>query len=170
MQKKKVKINILDFLIIAIVVLCVTGALLRGYMAKNDAKLNTQEVVVEFEIKNIQSESEKCFVEGSSVYLEDFECDFGTIYKMQPATKAKYYSQNTVLGRVDPSWCEDGSKIDLKGSIVCKGTMTANGGFKLDGSQYLAPGKPVGISVRSDIPISGTITITDITLKSEYNK
>ena len=170
MQIKKFKINILDLLIILIAGLCITGAFLRGYKAQTDEKLNNQDIVIEFKIKNIQKESEKCFTKDSPVYLEDFACDFGTLYGDVRVTKAKYYTQKTSTGEVKISYSEDGSQIDLEGAILCKGTITKEGGFKLDGSQYLAPGNVVGISILNDLPIAGAVTITDITLKSEYDE
>lgn len=164
MQKKKIRINILDFLIIAIVLLCICGAIFRGYMKDRDDKLNTKEVVIEFKISDIQGESAQFFETNAPVYNEDFDCPMGKIYSLDSPRIAKGY-EHTGKGTVQTVYSDIG-RIDLTGTIVCSGTMTKEGGFKLDGAQYLAPGKMVKISVPK---LSGSILITDITLKSEYD-
>ncbi len=90
MGNKKIRVNILDFLIVAMVILCIAGAVLRGYVEKRDAKLDTKEVVVEFRISDIQTASIAAFIPGSAVYNEDFDCSMGEIYKMSPSHPAKY--------------------------------------------------------------------------------
>lgn len=160
MQKRRLKVNVLDFLIVAMVVLCVAGAFLRGYIKNHDNKLETTVATVSFKISNIQEASAQYFADGAKVHCETYDCDMGKIVGDVEITPAAYYVEDGNGGVVKVSSVLD--RIDMTGTIECEGTMTKDGGFKLDGAQYLAPGTSVLIALPM---INANILITDITMK-----
>ncbi len=160
MQKKKLKVNILDFLIIAIVILSIAGAFLRAYTERMDDKLNTTVATVSFKISNIQAASAKYFKSGANVHCETYDCDMGTLVGEVVTSPAAFYVEDGFGGIVKTYSASD--RIDLEGKIECSGTMTKEGGFKLDGSQYIAPGTSVTIFLPQ---IAASVLITDIRIK-----
>ncbi|MBQ8837169.1 MAG: DUF4330 family protein [Clostridia bacterium] len=157
MQKKKFRINILDFLIIALVVLCIVGAALRGYIMKGDDKLDGDVAVISFKIENIQAESADCFKDGDTVYWPAYECDFGTLVGDIEYTDAVYYVEDD--GQIFELTLDDHSRIDVRGTIECKGNFNKDGSFSLNGNKYIAPGTYAYLYFTS---IHANVVITDI--------
>lgn len=158
MQKSKLRFNILDFLIIALLVLCIVGALLRGLNKTTDEKLQVDKAIITFKISNIQEASAKLFAEGMPVYSNSLGCELGKMTGEVETPPAVYYVEDGSEVREAHSAT---GRIDLIGNIECEGTMTKDGGFKLDGSQYLAP----GMTTYASLPqIDVEILITDITM------
>ena len=158
MSKRKLRVNILDFLIVAAVVLCIAGALLRGGVKSTDEKLETQTAVITFKVSNVQSASQYCFRDGDKIYSQSLGCDMGRIVGEIKATPSVYnYEQN---GEIFKAYSEAG-RVDLVGTFECVGQMSESG-FLMGGTQYIAP----GMTTYAYLPnINVNILITDITLK-----
>ena len=159
MQKRKLRFNILDFLVLVIVILVIVGAVLRGYIKNTDEKLEVDKAIITFKINNIQAASAQHFAAGTPVYSYSLGCDLGKMVGDVVVTPAAYYVEDD--GKVVKAYSQSG-RIDLVGTIECEGTMTKDGGFKLDGSQYFAPGMTTSASLPQ---IDAHILITDITMK-----
>ena len=136
MAKKKFRINILDFLILAVVILCIAGALLRGGVKTTDEKLETQTAVISFAIFNVQ----------------------GRIVGEIEATPSVYYVEKD--GEIVRAYSDIG-RVDLRGTFECEGQMSESG-FLIGGTQYIAP----GMTTYAYLPnINANIMIMDVTLK-----
>ena len=158
MSKRKLRVNILDFLILAVVVLCIAGALLRGGAKNTDPKLETQTAVITFQVSNVQSASQYCFKEGDKMYSQSLGCDMGRIVGEITATPSVYYYEEN--GEIIKAYSEAG-RVDLVGTFECEGQMSESG-FLMGGTQYIAP----GMTTYAYLPdINVNILITDITLK-----
>lgn len=159
MEKRKFRVNVLDFLILAVVVLCIVGVFLRGGARETDEKLETLTAIVSFKISNVQSETARYLSDGDSVYSESLGCDFGKIIgdsiTLSPAVS--YVEHN---GKIIKTNSKTG-RVDIRGSIECTGQMSESG-FLLGGTQYIA----TGMTTYAHMPkVSAIIQITDIRLK-----
>ena len=158
MAKKKFRINILDFLILAVVILCIAGALLRGGVKTTDEKLETQTAVISFAIFNVQSASQECFAEGDRMYSESLGCDLGRLVGEIEATPSVYYVEKD--GEIVRAYSDIG-RVDLRGTFECEGQMSESG-FLIGGTQYIAP----GMTTYAYLPnINANIMIMAVTLK-----
>lgn len=157
MQKNKFRINILDFLIIILVLLCAAGAFLRVYTKNNDGKLDMQTATIEFLIQDIPTESQYAFGEGDVLYCYDFERELGTLVGDLVVEDAVYYDvlESAEIKRSTSS----GERIDVRGTFVCKGSKTENGEFAIGGTQYIAPNMSLGVAFPN---IKEIILITDV--------
>ncbi len=157
MNKRKLRINILDFLIVAAVVLCIAGALLRGGAKRTDEKLITQTAVITFQVSNVQEASQYCFADGDRIYSQSLGCEMGRIVGAVKATPAVYYYEEN--GVITKAYSESG-RVDLVGTFACEGQMSESG-FLMGGTQYIAP----GMTTYAYLPnINVNILITDIDL------
>ena len=159
MEKRRFRFNILDFLVLIVVVLCIVGAVLRGYTKTTDEKLEVDKAIITFKINNIQEASAQYFAEGTEVYSYSLGCDLGKMVGEVEVSPAVYYVEHD--GKIVKAYSDTG-RIDLIGKIECEGPMTKDGGFKLDGSQYFAPGMTTSASLPQ---IDANILITDIKMK-----
>ena len=157
MEQKKFRVNILDFLIIALVVLCIVGAVLRIYAKNSDVKLTGQTATVSFLIQDIQSESKDAFKSGDRIYSEELECELGKLLGNVVATDAVYYDSSD-NAEIVKSY-SNGLRVDVRGKFICKGTMTESSGFAVNGTQYIAPNMSISVSFPN---IKAIILITDV--------
>jgi len=157
MEKRKLRFNVLDFLIVAVIILCVVGVLLRGGVKTTDEKLESQTAVVSYLVQNIQSASQHCFQAGDRIYSQSLGCDMGRLIGKVEVTPAVYYAEDD--GAITKTY-SNGDRIDLRGQFECEGKMSESG-FSIDGTQYIAP----GMSTYAYLPnINVTILITDVTV------
>lgn len=158
MSKRKFRVNILDFLILAVVALCIAGAFLRGGAKTTDEKLKTQQAEISFVVYNVQSASQHCFHDGDKIYSQSLGCDMGRLVGEVVATPAVYYYDRN--GEIIKTFSE-GDRVDLSGTFACEGQMSESG-FLIDGTQYIAP----GMTTYAYLPnINVNILITDVRLK-----
>ena len=159
MEKRRFKVNVLDFLILALVAIVIVGAFLRANVKQNDEKLVTQTAVLSFKISNVQSASAKYFKDGDPVYSDSLGCAVGTLIGDSiAATPAVSYVERggEIIKTVSAL-----NRVDITGEILCEGQMSESG-FLLGGTQYIAP----GMSTYACLPeINAYILITDIRIK-----
>lgn len=137
MAAKKFRINILDFVIFAVVVLCIAGGFLRSGKKSTDEKLETQTALISFSISNVQAASVDCFEDGDLVYSESLGCNMGRIVgESIVATPAILYIEDDGAVVEAVSGLE---RVDIVGSFISEGKMSESG-FLIGGTQYIAPG------------------------------
>lgn len=160
MKKTKFRVNILDFLILAVVALCIVGAIWRGGVKTTDEKLETQTAVVSYFISNVQSASQYCFQAGDRMYSQTLGCEMGRLVGKIEATPALYYVEDD--GKIIPTYSE-ADRVDIRGQFEVDGKMSESG-FSVGGTQYIAPGMSMYVYLPN---INVTILITDVALKAE---
>lgn len=159
MAAKKFRVNILDFVIFAAVVLCIAGVFLRSGKKSTDEKLETQTAVISFSISNVQAASADCFRDGDLVYSESLGCSMGRmIGDSIVATPAVLYIEDngSVVEAVSGL-----NRVDIRGSFVSEGKMSESG-FLIGGTQYVAPGMTTLVYLPN---INVNILITDVELQ-----
>ncbi|MBQ9428507.1 MAG: DUF4330 family protein [Clostridia bacterium] len=161
MEQKKFKVNILDFLILALVVLCIFGVVWRSQNKRVDARQEMQTATVSFLLCNVQGDTRYCFTEGDRVYDETHGCEFGRfIGNSLRATPAAIYVE--AGDQIEKKFSASG-RIDVRGSIACTGIMSESG-FLVGGTQYVAP----GMSLTLYFPkLNASVLITDIALEQK---
>ncbi len=163
MQNRKFRINILDFLIIALVVLCIVGVVLRVYTKSQEDKLGKDVATVSFLIQDVQNASKDLIHAGDRLYSEAYECEFGKVVGNVVHTNAVYYAEDDgeiikVESGIDPATGEP-YRVDLYGKFECEGTWTDESGFSIGGTQYIAPNMSVALSFPN---IKATVLILDV--------
>jgi len=154
-MKTKGKFNVIDFLIIIAVIGCIMGVVLR-YDLANTSVLNSNrdEVEISFFINGVRIGSTEAMVEGDTFYWKANGMEIGKLLSKEvsnrevPMLDANY---NYVIDY-------NALQYDVRGVILSKGILDDDG-FKLKGTQFLAPGKTFEIQSKN---ITVYITITDI--------
>lgn len=159
MEKRRFKVNVLDFLILALVAIVIVGAFLRANAKQKDPKLETQTAVISFKISNVQAASVKYFKDGDPIRSESLGCALGTLIgDSVTATPAVTYVER---GGAIIKTTSALNRVDIYGQAACEGQMSESG-FLLGGTQYIAP----GMTTYACLPeINANILITDVRVK-----
>ena len=153
-QTKKLRLNIIDFLIIIVLIGAAVGIALRaGVIERVTNQSNLEEAKISFLIQDIQESSADYFKTGDVFYAEKLDCEFGRLESRQilPA-EAFVANMNGELIKTHAS----NNRIDVRGTVVGVGTFTDEG-FLLAGINFIAPGATVHIQ-SSDLDVNVTIT------------
>jgi len=165
---KKLRIGALDVFIIAAVLICIAGLVLRTFV-KSDAISNNNAVmenyVVSFSVGNIRASSVKYFEKGDTFYLKENNMKLGEIIDTADLPARKYYSD--IDGKsvyvMNESTDDRTKRVDLDASLQVSGIIDSNGRFLLNGTRYLGVNKEVEIISKY---ITVNVKITSITKAS----
>ncbi len=155
-KAKKIKPNIIDFIIIVAVIAAIIGIVVRsGVVERVTINNNLETARVSFLISSISESSGEHFNNGDKFYSDTHKCSFGTLEQFWTMPAEIYLADEYgVLGKTTVS----GDKIDVRGTMLCTGVFTADG-FFLAGSNYIAPNSPVTVKSSS---IVVNLTVMDI--------
>ena len=159
---KKLRLNIIDFLIMIVVVGAIVGIALRmGVVERVTNQSNLEEAKISFLVQDIQESSADYFRIGDSFRADSLDCDFGKLESRQfmPA-EAFIANENGVLIKTHAS----NNRIDVRGTVLGVGTFTDEG-FLLGGVNFIAPGSGVKLQ-SSDIEVFVTITAIERVAKA----
>lgn len=167
--KKKVKFKILDAVVILLVLVAVVGVYFRyNLMDSFLSRRGIQDYTVSFEVKDIRYTTPNYLNVGDQIYdaatgepvgvLIEESGDMSNIaLRVTPASRFFTKSDGTITQVFYPN---DESRVDANGRMTCRGSYSADGGFLLNGSTYMAAGQ--SISVRTEL-VSFVLTVTQIT-------
>ena len=165
-DKKKAHFNVIDALIILLVLLIAVGMFFRARIVERLwADTQSSDYVISFSIDDIRyttptyiNVGDKVYFADSGEYLGEFISESDNVNALNIAPASKYFTDSN--GNVVEVFYPDGeSRVDAKGRIQCKGYYSKDGGFSIDGRQYLAPGQ--SINVKTEL-VSVTINIMSI--------
>lgn len=159
MEKRRFKVNVLDFLILALVAIVIVGAALRANVKQKDTKLETQTAVISFKISNVQAASVKYFKDGDPIWSDSLGCSIGTLIgdSITATPAVTYVERGGTIVKTTSAL----NRVDIRGEATCEGQMSESG-FLLGGTQYIAP----GMTTYACLPeINASILITDIRIK-----
>lgn len=153
----KKRFNVVDFFIIAAVVACAFGAVLRfNLIDKLNVGAAKDTVEISFYIHNISDYSTQALIVGDEVYNGGVHMGkLGTV----EIGKSEYYIENAE-GVLELTY--DETRYDVRGVIIGSGTMTDDG-FMLNNNTYIAAGKEIKISTKN---ISVNILVTNLSVTS----
>lgn len=155
----KFHFNVLDAVIIIVIILAAVGIVLRSGVAERlGMESRTEQVKIRFLVKDIDHTLGDSFVEGTPMFFCEDDSDFGVLSEEKTIVPAVTYvtADDGTVTKIESS---DGSKIDLRTSVVATGVYNADGYFLLGGNVCLTPG--MEISVRTDKVIMRAL-ITEI--------
>lgn len=144
-KKQGPRFNVLDALIILLVIGCIVGIVLRfDLVDKLTMKNQTSPHEIVFSISNIQyaSTSEEYMNIGIQAYNTETGKKIGRISSVD--RESIKLTSGTVLPDGATEFLPE-SRVDVSGRISCQGAF-GNGGFMLNGTDYIAPGMKLKIS------------------------
>lgn len=141
-NKRNIKFNILDFLIIVFVISVVAAVFLRNGIASNltASKKNLQYTL---KISDVQAESYDYIKPGTIVYSDDDNREIGKVVSVEPAQLATFY---TVLSDGNIKKTEQPNRIDIYLTVETSGTVDSEG-YKIDGKIFIASGKTIEVYI-----------------------
>ncbi len=143
-NKRNIKFNILDFLIIVFVISVVAAVLLRNGIASN---LTASKKTLQYTLKisDVQMESYDYIKPGTIVYSNDDNREIGKVVSVEPAQPATFY---TVLSDGDVKKTEQPNRIDIYLTVETSGTVDSEG-HKIDGKIFIASGKTIEVYINA---------------------
>jgi len=155
-EKKKLRMNILDVIIILTVIALVGGITLRfNLVDRLGLSGNNDEVNIRFLIQEVSPSSVEALKEGDIFYWDANSMEIGELLQKEDPMSATVVVENgrgELVSALNPKY------RDVRGTIRAKGKITDEG-FMLDGTQFLSAGKYLNVSSKN---IKVTILITDI--------
>ncbi len=154
-DKKKMRLNIIDILIILAVIALAAGVALRYNLAeKIGVKSNRDTVMVSFLIENIKPTSADALVPEDIVFLDSNGMELGKLLAISLSEAENYNLSDEGVMTLD----YDSTRCDVRGEIEATGAMT-DGGFMLGGTYYIGANKELKVHSKN---IQVTMTVTGI--------
>lgn len=142
-SKKKrdgMNLNLIDFVVLLLVMLCIIGAVIRikqiNWFAKDS---DLEEYKVYFSVTDIAYTSEDALVVGDTIVLCENKNILGNLQSIDSVLPSAMYVKDSDGNVLSVNYPES-TRIDVTGTIVSQGNMTKNG-YYLGGAVYIAPGK-----------------------------
>lgn len=166
-EKKKIRFNVVDIIIIVAVLACIGGVVLRIALANSFKDSNMKEYIVTFKAEGL-SYSQHLGIEqaldeaekgGNFVSFADKNEKIGKLYGITESELLYIKSHNgeNVYFEVgenevntadgDDSWKED-SVWYIKGTIICSGENSDENGFLLNGDTFLAANQDIEVTTK----------------------
>ena len=166
-KRSNARFNIMDFLIILIVLLCVISLIARytTVLAKIGITDHLEQYEIAFTVSNLRHTTPNFFHIDDAVYLQDESHTYmGTLLSREigstdalTITLSSLYVQSET-GFIS-AYYADNTFVDVSGRILCEGSISADGYFLLGGNVYLSEGQT--LAVCTDL-VSFELTVTDI--------
>ena len=168
-NKNRVKFRALDVVIIVLLLASLVGVYFRyNIVDMLVGGRNLDDYAVSFEIKDIQDATKDKFEIGNKIYYRSNGDLLGELIPVTENSDAPVRHTPAIKSVVPTGTNEvveiaypEGTRIDVSARMMCKGRLSDDGGFLLDGTEYIAPGQ--SISVMTDY-VTFDIVVTGITL------
>ena len=148
--KKSPRFGILDAVIILLIVAVIAGVYFRyQLMDWITAQRNLREYNVTFAIDNIRYTTPNYINVGDEIYFANGDT-FGTLIeesdgasniKLSITPASESFTENGEVFTL--FYPNDESRVDVRGRIRCTGTFSADKGFLVNGSTYVAAGQVI---------------------------
>jgi hypothetical protein len=166
-KRNNARFNIMDFLIVLIVLLCVFSLVARytTVLDKIGISDHLEEYEISFTVSDLRYTTPNFFRIDDDIYLSDddhayvgklLSREIGSTDALTITLSSQYVQTET--GFVSAYYAEN-TFVDVAGRILCRGSINADGYFMLNGNAYLSEGQTV--SVCTDL-VSFEMIVTDI--------
>lgn len=145
--RKFPRFGILDAIIILLVIAIGVGIAFRYNMFQTITQLqDLKDYTVSFSISNIENTTPNYLNANDVVYFKDSGEEFGKITTSSDVSnmilsetpaKQSFVENGKVIDVTYP----ENTRIDAEGRIICKGKISSDGSFLLNGNQYIAAGE-----------------------------
>ena len=165
--RKFPKFGILDIAIILLIISVIIGIAFRYNFFNTFTNLQKlDEYAISYSVKNIENKTQYYIDNGDVVYFKNNGNNFGTIMECSDSSSVPLNTKPT-----EQTFIENGStitiaypknehtRLDATGRIKCKGKISSDGTFLLNGRDYLAAGQTYVICTEK---VTLEITITGI--------
>ncbi|MBQ7968602.1 MAG: DUF4330 family protein [Clostridia bacterium] len=160
--RKKIRISIIDVIIVITVLACIAGGVLHYRVYENNNKVITDDVFyVSMRFSSIENSSGQKIETGDSLYLNDGKVLLGTVNEVTEEDASFYYNDE-VTGELKKG--KDPGAKDISVVVEIKGELTKENGFLANGVKYVAAG--MILDVYSDM-FSAKGLIFDLEAKTE---
>lgn len=167
-KRSNARFNIMDFLIILVVLLCVLSLVARhtNVLEKIGISDHLEQYEMTFTVSNLRYTTPSFFKIEDKVYLQDehhtylgtlLSREIGSADALTITLSSEYVQSDT--GFISAYYAEN-TFVDVSGRMVCEGSVNSEGYFRLGGNVYLAEGQTVAVC--TDL-VSFELTITSIT-------
>lgn len=151
----KLRLNIIDFLIVVVILGAIIGITLRfGLVERITNQSGLTSARISFLILDINDESWNYFSVGDRFIDAEHDCELGVLESRQ-FIPAEAFIVNE-YGEIFKRNSGNEQRIDVRGVLVGEGTFTDDG-FLLGGTNYIAPGSTVHMQ-SSNIDVYMTVT------------
>lgn len=166
-KRSNARFNIMDFLIILIVVLCIFSLIARytTVLKKIGITDHLEQYEVGFTVSNLRHTTPNFFHIEDALYLQDenhtymgklLSREVGSTDALTITLSSQYVQSET--GFIS-AYYADNTFVDVSGRILCEGNVSSEGYFMLGGNVYLSEGQT--LAVCTDL-VSFELTVTDI--------
>lgn len=135
-EKKKVRFNIIDLLIILAVIALIAALFIRFDLIDRIGGTEWEEVTIAYRIEGVRYTTAEAMQIGDVFTWRANDITIGTLQTVE--TSPYYVTVVKEDGTIERA--EDEQRCVIQGTISAKGTRTEQG-FMLDGSQFLSAGK-----------------------------
>ena len=152
-KKSNARFNIMDFLIVLIVLLCVFSLVARytTVLDKIGITENLDAYEVRFTVSDLRYTTPSFFQIDDAVYMNNEEHTYvGRLLSRElGSTDALTITLSSEYVQVETSFVSayfaDNTYVDVAGRILCEGNMSRDGYFLLGGNTYLAVGQTLNV-------------------------
>ena len=159
---KKLRLNIIDFLVIIVILGAVVGIALRmGVVERVTNQSNVEAARISFLIQDVQEASADYFRIDDVFTAKNLECEFGKLESRQ------FMPAEAFIANINGELIKTHSynnRIDVRGTVIGSGTFTDEG-FLLAGINFIAPGSTVRLQ-SSELDVLATVTAIEKVEKS----
>lgn len=169
-KKSGAHFNVMDFLIILILVLCILSIAARYSLIWNRIGIsqNLEDYEISFTVSNLRYTTPSFLKIRDTVYLKDSDTEMGYLLSREEGSvdaltltlSSRYVqSENGFIS----AYYEENSFVDASGRMMCRGRIDEDGYFYLDGDICLAAGQTLAVYTEL---VDFELTITGIRLSS----
>ncbi len=166
-KRSGARFNIVDFLIILIILLCIFSLVARYTTALEKIGISGKmdEYEVSFTVKGLRHTTPSFFGIEDQVYLQDedhtyvgrlLSREIGSTDALTITLSSEYVQSET--GFVSAYYAEN-TLVDISGRILCRGRINEEGYFLLGGDVYMAEGQTLSVCTAL---VSFELIVTDI--------
>ena len=159
-RRKKIRISIIDVLIVVTLTACVCGAFVHYKIFEKNNQLNTDDVcMISMLFSGVEPSIADKVSSGDTVYLKKDGVIFGTVSEVSFKDALSYYTNEE--GRIVEG--SDSTKKDVTVIVRVVGDMSTKG-FLVNGKDYIASGMQEAIYTSS---FSGVGLVFDVKQQTE---
>ena len=166
--KRAPKFKLLDAVVILLVLVAVIGVYFRFNLMENFlSRKNIQDFTISFTIENIRYTTPNYLNVDDKIYnassgeligsiIQESDDMSNMALRVTPASRFFTRDDGTIVEVFYPN---DESRVDASGRMACRGSYTSDGGFLLNGTDYMSAGH--SIAVQTEL-VTFVLTVTDI--------
>lgn len=137
-ENKKLKLNIIDIIIVLFMILAVIGIFYRYNIADEiNFNANSETFEIEFLVENVRRGTEDYLKTGEKFYINIESIEIGTVKEIIDVRDAEWYMETSESEMVRTTLPE---RVDVTGVMQSKGRTTKEGNVMINGNSFVSQG------------------------------